>query len=196
MAVETTDTKELVDQRLVKALAHPLRVQILAILNERVASPNRLAQKLGEGLSQVSYHVKVLRDYDCIELVRTVPRRGAVEHFYRGTRRAHLTNRDWTELPQELKGGVSATVLETFMEKAVRALEAGTLDARDDSYLSWIPVVVDEEGWGEIAEIMGETMERIFAAQTKSAARMVESKEEGLTATVAVASFESSPADS
>jgi DNA-binding transcriptional ArsR family regulator len=182
---------EIVDQRLVKALAHPLRVQVLAILNERVASPNELSRQLGEGLSQVSYHVKVLRDYDCIELVRTVPRRGAVEHFYRGIRRAFLTNRDWTELPEGLKGGVSATVLETFMEKAVRALEAGTLDARDDSYLSWTPVVLDEEGWSEIAEIMEETLDRIFSAQAKSAARMVESKEEGFAATVAVASFES-----
>lgn len=29
-----------VDQKLVKALAHPLRVEILTILNERMASPN------------------------------------------------------------------------------------------------------------------------------------------------------------
>lgn len=55
-------------------------MQILAILNERVASPNELSQQLDEGLSQVSYHVKVLVDCDCIELVRTKPRRGAVEH--------------------------------------------------------------------------------------------------------------------
>lgn len=68
---------------MVKALSHELRVEILTILNERVASPNELAKELGEGLSQVSYHVKVLRDYGTITLVKTVPRRGAVEHYYR-----------------------------------------------------------------------------------------------------------------
>ena len=74
-----------VDQRLVKALAHPLRVEILTILNERMASPNELSKELDEGLSQVSYHVKVLKDFECIEMVKTEPRRGAVEHYYRAT---------------------------------------------------------------------------------------------------------------
>src|ERR1044072_255427 len=82
-----TKIREIVDQQLVKSLAHPLRAQILAILNERVASPNELSKELGEGLSQVSYHVKVLRDYECIELVKTEPRRGAVDHYYRGMKR-------------------------------------------------------------------------------------------------------------
>ena len=84
-----------VDQRLVKALAHPLRVEILTILNERMASPNELSKELEEGLSQVSYHVKVLKDFECIEMVKTEPRRGAVEHYYRATARAFLTDRDW-----------------------------------------------------------------------------------------------------
>src|SRR5215212_8131241 len=88
-----------VDQKLVKALAHPLRVEILAILNERMASPNELSKELDEGLSQVSYHVKVLKDFECIELVKTEPRRGAVEHYYRATARSFLTDRDWRALP-------------------------------------------------------------------------------------------------
>ena len=83
------------DQRLVKALAHPLRVEILTILNERMASPNELSKELEEGLSQVSYHVKVLKDFECIEMVKTEPRRGAVEHYYRATARAFLTDSDW-----------------------------------------------------------------------------------------------------
>src|SRR5262249_46938477 len=88
-----------VDQRLVKALAHPLRVEILTILNERMASPNELSKELEEGLSQVSYHVKVLKDFECIEMVKTEPRRGAVEHYYRATSRAYLTDPDWRSLP-------------------------------------------------------------------------------------------------
>ena len=34
-----------------KALAHPLRVQLLSLLNEGVASPNELAKKLDEPLA-------------------------------------------------------------------------------------------------------------------------------------------------
>jgi len=61
-----------------KALGHPLRIAILTILNDRMASPNELSKELDEGLSQVSYHVEALKDYGMIEMVKTEPRRGAV----------------------------------------------------------------------------------------------------------------------
>jgi DNA-binding transcriptional ArsR family regulator len=73
----------LVDQRLAKALSHPLRARIFAIVNEQVASPNEVADMLGEPLPNVSHHTRVLVGLECIELVRTARRRGAVEHYYR-----------------------------------------------------------------------------------------------------------------
>ena len=85
-----TKQKDDVEQIVAKAFAHPLRVQILIILNERVASPNLLAQELDQSLNLVAYHVRVLEKYDCIELVDTKQRRGATEHFYRATRRQFL----------------------------------------------------------------------------------------------------------
>jgi hypothetical protein len=52
-----TKKKDGVEQIVAKAFAHPLRVQILIILNERVASPNLLAQELDQSLNLVAYHV-------------------------------------------------------------------------------------------------------------------------------------------
>ncbi|HEX5763776.1 MAG TPA: winged helix-turn-helix domain-containing protein [Solirubrobacterales bacterium] len=66
-----------------KALANPLRLEALAVLAERRASPKEIAQELGAKLPSVSYHVKVLERYSLIEQVDKIPRRGAVEHFYR-----------------------------------------------------------------------------------------------------------------
>lgn len=71
------------DPRLIKALGHPVRVRALEVLNTRVASPSELAKELGEPLGNVAYHVKILEENDAIELVRTAPVRGALEHFYR-----------------------------------------------------------------------------------------------------------------
>src|SRR5215213_7129748 len=65
------------EARIAKALAHPLRARILQRLGERVASPGDLAVELDAPLGVVSYHVRMLRDYDCVELVRTAPRRAA-----------------------------------------------------------------------------------------------------------------------
>jgi DNA-binding transcriptional ArsR family regulator len=78
------DSKRVIDQRLVKAVAHPLRVEILeTLVSEGELSPALIARKLGRPPGNVSYHVNVLRDCEVLELVRTEPRRGALEHYYR-----------------------------------------------------------------------------------------------------------------
>ena len=61
------------DPRLVKALAHPLRIRILAILEDRVASPSEIAEQLDAPLGNVSYHVRQLAELGLISLVRETP---------------------------------------------------------------------------------------------------------------------------
>lgn len=69
---------------IVKAFSHDLRKEIIgALLELEVSSPNKIAEKLDQKLSNVSYHFRVLLDEcEVIELKKTEPRRGAVEHFY------------------------------------------------------------------------------------------------------------------
>jgi DNA-binding transcriptional ArsR family regulator len=179
-----------VDQRLVKALAHELREQILIILNERMASPNELAKDLEEGLSQVSYHVKVLKDYECIELVKTEPRRGAVEHYYRATSRPFLSDRDWKQLPASVRPGMSASLMRTVIGDAAAALEEGTFDARDDRHLSRTSLIVDERGWNELSKALTETLSRVLKIQNESSARLTKAGEDGHNVSVAMMAFE------
>jgi DNA-binding transcriptional ArsR family regulator len=188
-----TKSKGKLDQRVIKALAHPLRADILAILNERVASPNELAKGLGEGLSQVSYHVKVLNECECLELVKTKPRRGAIEHYYRATSRAFLSDGDWERLPEVARSGFSASLIRGAVEDAMAALRAGTFEARSDSHLSWTPLIVDEEGWKELATLLAETLEGVIDIQAKSAGRRAETGEEGTPAAVTMLGYEAYP---
>jgi DNA-binding transcriptional ArsR family regulator len=105
---------DLVGYRQMYALSKKARVQILAILAERVASPKELADELNEGLSQVSYHVSVLRECKLIELVGKEPRRGAVEHFYKAAIPTLTASTPMDELPPLgllRTDGVSAPVL-------------------------------------------------------------------------------------
>src|SRR3954447_12874693 len=99
----TRPAGETAEARIAKALAHPLRGRILQRLGERVASPADLAAELGAPLGVVSYHVRMLCDYDCVELVRTEPRRGALQHFYRATARPRLDAEQWRTLPAGLR---------------------------------------------------------------------------------------------
>ena len=184
-----TKIREIVDQRLVKALAHPLRAQILAILNDRVASPNELSKELGEGLSQVSYHVKVLRDYECIELVKTEPRRGAVEHYYRGMKRPFLDDANWRQLSPSAKEDLSVAGVRMIMSEAIEALGAGTFDARGNSHLSCTPLIVDSQGWDELTAVLGNALEQTLEIQGRCAGRLAGSGEEGFETTVAILGF-------
>lgn len=179
-----------VDQKLVKALAHPLRVEILTILNERMASPNELSKELDEGLSQVSYHVKVLKDFECIEMVKTEPRRGAVEHYYRATARAFLTDKDWRALPASVKPGVSASSIRMIIDNVFGALKVGTFDSREDRHISWTPGVVDEQGWNELVDLINETLSKIIKIHAASAKRLAKSSEKGIPVNVVLMNYE------
>jgi DNA-binding transcriptional ArsR family regulator len=72
------------DNDLLAALSHPLRRRILRELAATgTTSPRQLSEALGQPLSNVSYHVRVLADRGAMTLVETKPARGSIEHFYR-----------------------------------------------------------------------------------------------------------------
>lgn len=97
-----TRINDISDPRLVKALAHPLRVQIMQTLAERIASPSELAEEIGVPLPNLSYHIRQLVSLDLITLVKTRPRRGAIEHYYKA-RSASLTKGAVEQLPAEVR---------------------------------------------------------------------------------------------
>lgn len=182
------------DQRLITALGHPVRVQALIILNERVASPNEIAKEVGQSVGHVSYHINVLKDCECIELVDTAPRRGAVEHYYRATDRAFLDASEWEALPASVRPGLSASLLQTIVDDASAALQSESFDKRTDRHLSWTPMIVDEQGWDEARDALAELLERVIEIQTTSAARLAETEQQGVPMTVAMLGFETAMA--
>ena len=66
---ELTVPIDITDAKLAKAYAHPLRIQILGLLDNRIASPREIAAELGTPLSNTSYHVRQLVSLGFVELV-------------------------------------------------------------------------------------------------------------------------------
>ncbi|HET7122166.1 MAG TPA: helix-turn-helix domain-containing protein [Solirubrobacterales bacterium] len=187
---QTRTSPEGITQQLAKALAHPLRVRILTELHKGISSPNQLAQKLGEPLGNVSYHVKTLLEYDCVELVKTEPRRGAVEHFYRATERAFFSDSDWAKIPASARKGISGVVLESIGEGATQAMVAGTIEKRTDSHLSDTPLLLDEKGWKELNKVLADALNRGIEISEEAATRLADSKKDGITTKLAIMHFE------
>lgn len=188
----TKQAAGVVDRRLAKALSHPLRAHVLTILNERVASPNEIANELEEPLGNVSYHVKTLAEMGCIELVNTEPRRGAIEHFYRAVVRPFFSDKDWKRLPPSARQGISDATLQLVWEDTSDALNAGTFDRRTDRHLSRSRLVLDEEGWKDVNELLLDTMNRVVEIEAECAKRRAKDGDGGFNTKMVLMHFESS----
>lgn len=171
-----------VDELVAYVVQHPIRVDALAILNERVASPSQIARQIGIGLSKVGNHVKAPYDAGCIELVRTEANRGAIEHFDRASLRPHISDAEWAKLSEPARREISALVFQAVVAEGLGALRSGKFDSRLNRHLSWRIMNLDEEGWEELTTEKAESLERIEAIQARADARMVEAGKIGFSA--------------
>jgi DNA-binding transcriptional ArsR family regulator len=188
---EHSTDRETIDQDLVRALAHPMRVRILEALQGRVASPTELAREFRESLGVVSYHANALLDVGCIEQVHTKPKRGTIEHFYTVRPRSFIGHQDWRNAPVSVRGGVTNEAIRTLVAKVGAAVDAGTIDSREDTTLNWMPITVDERGWRETAEILDRALRELMSVAAESRERLGE--EPGIPVVTALAAFETPP---
>jgi DNA-binding transcriptional ArsR family regulator len=181
---------DITDPTIARALAHPLRLQILSQLEKETASPSDLSKELDAPLGVVSYHVRQLADSGLIKLVKRTPRRGAIEHHYRAEPRPRISDDAWADVPAVVK---EATVASAISALSTRVNAAATLGAfsRSDAHLSRTDVVVDAQGWSELAEVLADTLKRVEKIETESAKRLKRANHAGdLKATVALLLFE------
>jgi hypothetical protein len=179
---------ETIDQDLVRALGHPMRVLVLEALQGRTASPTELSKEFKESLGVVSYHANALLEIECIEQVRTQPKRGTIEHFYTAKPRSFIGHQDWRRAPVSVRGGVTDEAIRTFVSKIGDAIDADTINSRDDTTLNWMPMTVDEQGWRETAEILDQARRDLQQVAIESRARLAE--KDGIPVVTAMAAFE------
>ena len=187
---DSTEHGVAIDARLAKALNHPLRARIIAVLNERTAAPVELATILDEGLSNVSYHCRELHKLDCIEVVKREHVRGARKTTYRGTTRMFLNDATWKHLSKEARDGISVAALGEVIERASRAIDAGTFDKREDRHVITLKMELDEDGWSDVSRIIADAYRRVSEIETESINRTPDA-EARLRGTVSLLSYES-----
>lgn len=168
-----------VDYRLMKGLGHPLRVEILAILNDRVASPNELSKELEEGLSQVSYHIKVLKDFEMIEMVKTEPKRGAVEHYYRAREEVFLSSEDLKLMPKSTRVGVWGPVLADIEHDIGTSLEASTFDMRPDMVVGRDSLIFDDQACKKAEKLAADFFKKYKQLEVESDQRRQKGEGDG-----------------
>lgn len=164
---------DITDPTVAKALAHPLRTRLLVALEDRTASPSELSAELDVPLGALSYHIRRLNALGFLKLVRRVPRRGAVEHYYTATVRPPVTDAAWKATPGSVKDASIAGALGQIGGQVSSAAAAGGFDA-PEARLSQAGVTVDEQGWRELAAELASLSARVQEIEAESARRLAD----------------------
>jgi DNA-binding transcriptional ArsR family regulator len=160
------------DPNLAKALSHPLRQRILERLSVGggESSPTELARLLDAPVPNVAYHVRILQKLDCVELVRTRQRRGALEHYYRAIAHPWLDTEQWAQLPASFRRQAVARTLREVVSDASDAGVAGGFD-HPDAQVRRATAVLDQQGWQDVAVLLEDMLASVQRIHDDSAVR-------------------------
>jgi DNA-binding transcriptional ArsR family regulator len=163
--------KSIDDPRYVKALSHPLRVRILAMLRERDASPVELADWLKASLGTVAYHVRTLERLGVIELVKETKVRGAIEHHYRAKHDPLISDEMWAETAPIAKQAMVDAILQTNDEYVRASAAAGGFD-RSDAVLLRKRLVLDAKAFAQLNKACTKLFEQARSIEEAAAKRI------------------------
>jgi DNA-binding transcriptional ArsR family regulator len=179
---------DVADPRYAKALAHPLRVRILSMLEERNASPVQLSEHLDATLGTVAYHVRTLERLGLIEMVATHQRRGATEHVYAAREHPRFSSRAWAVTHPMTKHMMVASTLSQIGEVASQSA-AGGFD-RAEAVIVRDTLELDDAGWAQLAEATRRWRDEAAAIERDSGKRRKRSGGECQRAGLVVLLFE------
>jgi predicted transcriptional regulator len=159
-------------------MQHPLRAEAFRVVRDRgPLSPAQLSRELEADVKEVSYHVRKLRDYGCVEEVASQQVRGAVEHFYRATEQHMIDTEEWGELA-EVEPDMAETLTDEFMQSIVddysASRRAGIVALDEEFWIVRTPLILDPEGLREALEASEKYEDAMTEIATRSAGRRVE----------------------
>ena len=145
-----------------RALAHPLRLQMLSLLTGAPMSAAELGRELGSSQALASYHLRRLSDAGLVELAEERSRRGGRERRYR------VAPVDLDRRPPVPDDEGHALMLEAMIEQlrrrgAQRAPSPDLPDLTVDAEL-W----VEPGDWARIRDAVAEAMVRLHDAARPS----------------------------
>lgn len=110
---EAAETMVVAEPKQLKAMADPLRVQLIQLMRNRARSTRELAEEVSAPKGTVGHHLKVLESAGLIRVVRTRKVRAVTEKFYGRTARLFLYQ---TEDPADTRTISANTLRQAALE--------------------------------------------------------------------------------
>lgn len=172
------------------ALGHRIRIEILALLNEAIYTPDQISGILDEPLGKVAHHVAELADGGAIEVAKTEQVRNATRHFYCAVSQPYVSEEEAAAMTPQQRQILVGLILQSIMAESMSAFWAGNMiDDPAGTLLSWRWFNVDRQGREEIIAELAESWGRIQEIEARSSARRLESGEEGVSVLVAMQGY-------
>lgn len=192
MPKTTTRNERSVEEAVSYAVAHRIRVEILAALNERPYSPKELSRIVRQPLSTVTHHIEELLKSKSIEIARTERVRNVNVNFYRAIELPFYSDEEIAAMTEEERQVTIAPALQAIIAEALAAFWAGRMVHDPRLWISWRWFNVDAQGRQEIADEQAESWERVQEIEARSVARRGRSGEPAESVIVASLGFERS----
>jgi DNA-binding transcriptional ArsR family regulator len=180
------------DPRWLRAISHPIRIRLLAMLDEEPASPVILASKLNQPLGTIAYHVRTLYDLGLLKLVSTRQRRGATEHYYKTTGHPVSSEEAWEGLDAISKQRLLTALIAKATDYATRSAAAGGFDAKE-AHISTNSLKLDQKGWDALAKESKKWLARVEQIEQEAAERLADDPDSGLNVGLTLMLFEALP---
>jgi DNA-binding transcriptional ArsR family regulator len=140
------------EQAALRAMAHPVRLQILSLLTSAGLTAAEVARELGLTHANASYHLRNLYSADLIVLAGEEKIRGGVAKRYRY---------DPTRKQEEPAPDPDRAVFRTFADELVRRSAAGDWGA--PKVLADADLWLEPDAWREIRRKIGEAVQELHA---------------------------------
>lgn len=169
-----------VTQNRIKALSHPVRAEAFRLIRvQGPISPVAIARELEADTREVSYHVRKLREFNCIEQVSSRVNRGAVEHFYIATEQHMIDTEEWDELVEsepQMAEVLTDEFLQSIVDDYTASRRASIVGLDSEFFIARHPVKMDPEGIQEALEAAESYEKVIEEIVVRSARRQSESE--------------------
>ena len=159
-------------------------------------SAGELAKVVELEPSAVRRHLRAMEAAAAIEVVEVRARRGAGEKVYALRSDFILSEEERAEISLEVRRRIDGYTLKVGLGEALRSLVSSptaSSQGRADNCLTRIPMVLDEEGWSELARIHYDAYLKVMELRERVERRLRGRDEEGIRATSLILCFEVTP---
>jgi predicted transcriptional regulator len=174
-------------------MQHALRAEAFRLIRDKgPLSTKEIALELEVDVSELSYHVRKLNEFDCIEKVGNRQVRGAVETFYIATEQHMIDTEEWDELVAD-EPWMAEVLTDSFMQGIVddytESRRGGVVGSDKEFFIVRTPHLFDPEGVQEALDASQRYEDEMTAIASRSAARRANEETDDVPVSTSIVFF-------